>query len=306
MKTMHTEINQLRCPRCSKGNVLTDHNSGEKFCENCGFVMVQRSELTSSEGISIVKNEDKVNSARTGMPTSLMIPDMGLSTIINSSNMDASGKPLSSTMRSTIDRLRIWDHRSRVYRNTAKHFTQAFVEIDAVKYKLALSNSILEKTAYIYRKALEMNLIQGRSISGVVAAALYAACREMETARTLNDISEATNVKRNDVARCYRMLLREMDLKIPVVNPTKCLGRIASRCNLSEKVKRTALIILRKAEEIGITEGKDPMGLAAAALYLSSIINDENRRQKDIAVASGMTEVTIRNRYRALQKDLNL
>jgi transcription initiation factor TFIIB len=97
-----------------------------------------------------------------------------------------------------------------------------------------------------------------------------------------------------------------LDLKIPVVNPTKCLGRIASRCNLSEKVKRTALMILRKAEEIGITEGKDPMGLAAAALYLSSIINDENKRQKDIAIASGMTEVTIRNRYRALQKDLNL
>jgi transcription initiation factor TFIIIB Brf1 subunit/transcription initiation factor TFIIB len=95
MKTIHYEINQLRCPRCSKGNVLTDHKSGEKFCENCGFVMVQRSELTSSEGISIIKNEDKVSSARTGMPTSLTIPDMGLSTIIILSNISPSTIPVS-------------------------------------------------------------------------------------------------------------------------------------------------------------------------------------------------------------------
>lgn len=299
-------MNQLRCPRCTKGTLLTDHNTGERFCENCGFVIVERSEMMDSEGVWVVKKDGNVHSSRTGTPTSLAVYDMGLSTIIDSSNRDASGKPLSTTMRSTIDRLRIWDHRSRVYRNTARHLAQAFIEIDAVKHKLALPDSVLEKTAYIYRKALEMNLMQGRSISGVVAAALYAACREMETTRTLNDISDATNVKRNDVARCYRKLLREMDLKIPVVSPTKCLGRIASTCNLSEKVKRTALTILKKAEDLGISEGKDPMSMAGSALYLSSIINGENKRQKDIADASGMTEVTIRNRYRALQKDLNL
>src|SRR5206468_2869693 len=152
----------------------------------------------------------------------------------------------------------------------------------------------------------DMGLVRGRSIPGLVAAALYAACRDTETPRTLTDVANGINIKRKDVARCYRLLLRELDLKMPVVDPIKCVARIASKAGLSEKTKRKALLILKDAAEIEISAGKDPMGLAAAALYLSCVMNGENKTQKDVAQAAGVTEVSIRNRYKGLKESLKL
>src|SRR5438132_1114820 len=146
----------------------------------------------------------------------------------------------------------------------------------------------------------------GFVLTELVAAALYAACRDTETPRTLTDVATGINIKRKDVARCYRLLLRELDLKMPVVDPIKCVARIASKAGLSEKTKRKALQILKDAAEIEISAGKDPMGLAAAALYLSCVMNGENKTQKDVAQAAGVTEVTIRNRYKGLKESLKL
>jgi transcription initiation factor TFIIB len=305
LKFTSNVTNHFLCPWCAKGRLLTDHNSGEQFCESCGFVVVERLEGEGPEW-RVFGPEDYNNLTRTGLSNSLAIHDRGLATIIDPANRDAYGKPLSSPIRGAIERLRIWDSRSRTHTPLDRNLRQAFGEIDALKYKLALSDAIIEKTAYIYRKALELGLMRGRSISAVAAASLYAACRDMETTRTLNEISDTTNVKRNDVARCYRVLLRELDLKIPVVDPIKCVGRIASKCNLNEKIKRVAVQILKDAEKMEIMAGKDPMGLAAAALYLSCIMNGENKNQKDVAQAAGVTEVTVRNRYRALEKSLGL
>jgi len=231
---------------------------------------------------------------------------MGLATIINPQNKDATGKPLTAAMRSTIERLRNWDNRSQVHEPVDRNFRQAFSELDRLKTKLALSDAVIEKTAYIYRKALDKGLVRGRSIPGLIAASLYAACRNTETPRTLTDVANGINIKRKDIARCYRLLLRELDLKMPVVNPVKCISRISSIAELSEKTKRKAIEILDHATKIELSAGKDPMGLAAAALYLSCVINGENKTQKDIAVAAGVTEVTIRNRYKGLKDSLEL
>jgi len=209
-------------------------------------------------------------------------------------------------MRSTIERLRNWDNRSQVHEPVDRNFRQAFSELDRLKTKLALSDAVIEKTAYIYRKALDKGLVRGRSIPGLIAASLYAACRNTETPRTLTDVANGINIKRKDIARCYRLLLRELDLKMPVVNPVKCISRISSIAELSEKTKRKAIEILDHATKIELSAGKDPMGLAAAALYLSCVINGENKTQKDIAVAAGVTEVTIRNRYKGLKDSLEL
>lgn len=130
----------------------------------------------------------------------------------------------------------------------------------------------------------------------MIAACLYAACRNTETVRTLDDIAESINIRRKNVARCYRLIYKELDLKMPVADPIKGIARIASMANLSEKTKRKAMEILKKAKVIGMVAGKDPMGLAAAALYLACVSNGEIRSQKDISVAAGVTEVTIRNR----------
>jgi len=232
--------------------------------------------------------------------------DMGLATIIGPADKDATGKPLSASMRSTIERLRTWDSRSQVHEPVDRNFRQAFSELDRLKDKLAIGDAVVEKAAYIYRKALEKGLVRGRSISALIASALYAACRDTETPRTLKDVGNASNIKRKDIARCYRLLLRELNLTMPVVNPINCISRIASKAGLSEKTKREASKILKTAEEVKISAGKDPMGLAAAALYVACVTNGENKTQRDVAEAAGVTEVTIRNRYKGLKIALNL
>src|SRR5574337_2188962 len=294
-----------RCPRCNRGPMVIDSSGGELACSNCGFVIKEKIEEVGPEWRAFSK-EEKDDRSRGGIPTSIAMHDMGLATVIGGVNKDASGKSLSASMKATVERLRTWDSRSQVHEPVDRHLRQAFSELDRLKDKLALSDAVIEKTAYIYRKALDKGLVRGRSIPGLVAAALYAACRDTETPRTLTDVANGINIKRKDVARCYRLLLRELDLKMPVVDPIKCVARIASKAGLSEKTKRRALQILKDAAEIEISAGKDPMGLAAAALYLSCVMNGENKTQKDVAQAAGVTEVTIRNRYKGLKESLKL
>jgi len=299
-------VNQkAKCPRCGKGTLVTDANTGENFCGKCGFVITDKVEESGPEWRSFSKEEHEGRS-RAGVPTSLAMHDMGLATIIGPADRDATGKPLSASMKSTIERLRTWDSRSQVHEPVDRNFRQAFSELDRLKDKLAVGDAVIEKAAYIYRKALEKGLVRGRSISALIASALYAACRDTETPRTLKDIGGASNIKRKDIARCYRLLLRELSLKMPVVDPIKCVARIASKAGLSEKTKREATKILQTAEEVKISAGKDPMGLAAAALYVACVTNGENKTQRDVAEAAGVTEVTIRNRYKGLKVALNL
>ena len=294
-----------KCPRCGKAKVVTDNNTGETFCGGCGFVMTDKIQEIGPEWRSFSKEEHEGRS-RTGVPTSLAMHDMGLATIIGPTDKDATGKPLSASMKSTIERLRTWDSRSQVHEPVDRNFRQAFSELDRLKDKLGVGDAVIEKSAYIYRKALEKGLVRGRSISALIASALYAACRDTETPRTLKDIGNASNIKRKDIARCYRLLIRELGLKMPVVDPVKCVARIASKAGLSEKTKRKAMKILKQAEESKISAGKDPMGLAAAALYVACVMNGENKTQRDVAEAAGVTEVTIRNRYKGLKVSLQL
>ena len=294
-----------RCARCGKNSMLTDNTTGERFCGGCGFVISERVEDSGPEWRSFSKEEHEDRS-RTGTPTSLAMHDMGLATIIDHANKDVSGKPLSAYMKSTINRLRTWDSRSQVHEPVDRNFRQAFSDLGRLKDKLALSDAIIEKTAYIYRKALDRGLVRGRSILGLLAASLYAACRDTETPRTITDVANGINITRKDVSRSYRLLLRELDLNMPVVDPINYMSRIASEAGLSEKVKRRALTILKSANELEITAGKDPMGLAAAALYLSCVLNGEDTTQKVIALSAGVTEVTIRNRYKGLKESLKI
>ncbi len=302
--TQKSSANDI-CSRCGKGSMLTDNDSGEMFCSKCGFVATERVEQEGPEWRSFSKDGGQ-DRTRTGNPISLAMHDMGLATIINPQNKDASGKPLTASMKSTIERLRTWDSRSQVHEPVDRNFRQAFSELDRLKDKLALSDAVIEKTAYIYRKALEKGLVRGRSIQALIASALYAACRNTETPRTLTDVANGINIKRKDVARCYRLLLRELDLKMPVVDPINVVSRIASIADLSEKTKRKAREFLKEASRLEVSAGKDPMGLAAAALYLACVMMGENTTQKDIANAAGVTEVTIRNRYKGLKEVLKL
>jgi len=293
-----------KCPSCLNVKIVTDQDTGELFCSKCGLVLTDKITDTGAEWRSF--SSDEGNKARTGAGTSIRMHDMGLSTVIGAANKDSTGKPLSASVKSSIERLRTWDSRSQANSSADRNLRQALNEMDKLKDKLALNDAVIEKAAYIYRKAMERKLVRGRSIHGLVAACLYAACRNTETPRTLDDVSNGINIRRKDVARCYRLLFRELELKMPVVDPVKGVARIASIAGLSEKCKRLAIEMLNKAKKVGAVAGKDPMGIAAAALYLSCISIGEAKSQKEISKASGVTEVTIRNRCAGLRKVLDI
>ena len=293
------------CARCGKNSILTDEVTGENFCGKCGYVITEKSQESGPEWRSFQK-DGGADPARTGAPSSLMIHDMGLSTVINPLNKDASGKPLSTSMKSTIERLRTWDSRSQVHAPVDRNLRQALSDLNKLKDKVSIPANVLEKAAYIYRKALEKKLVRGRSISAMIAASLYAACRDTETPRTLKDVADAGNIKKKDISRCYRILHQELELKMPVVDPVQCVARIASSIGITEKTKRFAVKVLKDAQAHEESAGKDPMGLAAAALYLSCVKNGEDKTQRDIAEAANVTEVTIRNRYKGLRLDQDI
>ena len=290
----------LICSRCGKNSMQTDEETGEFFCRKCGYVISDKVEDSGPEWRSFSK-EGGADPTRTGAPSSLAMHDMGLATVINPVNRDSTGRPLSSAMKSTIERLRIWDSRSQAHKSEDRNLRQALNELGRIKDKLAVSSGVVEKAAYIYRKAMEKNLVRGRSISALIAASMYAACRNTDTPRTIKDVATVANIKRKDIARCYRLLHYELDLKMPVIDPIQCISRISSKIGLSEKVKRDASEILRITREQKESAGKDPMGLAAAALYMACVKNGDSVTQRDIAEAANVTEVTIRNRYKGLK-----
>jgi len=298
---METFKSNSNCLRCGKNSLLTDEDTGEQFCEKCGYVISEKVLASGPEWRSF-QNASGSDPTRTGAPTSLTIHDMGLSTVIDSSNKDATGKPLTASMRVTIQRLRTWDRRSIVSQSDSRNLRQAFMELNKLKDKISVSANVFEKAAYIYRKALEKKLIRGRSISTMIAASLYAACRDTETPRTLREIAYAGNVKRNDISRCYRLLYNELELEMPVVDPIQCIARISSKLKIPEKTKRYAAKILKEAQDCKESSGKDPMGLAASALYISCVKNGVSMTQRDLAEAAGITEVTIRNRIKGLNR----
>lgn len=296
----------IACPVCRNGRrIVTDSESCEIICSNCGIVISDNAlDIARSEWYA-TGDEEINDKLRAGIHTSLARFDMGLSTIIGRTDRDASGNILDAAMRSRMQRLRTWDIRSQAQSSAAKNRKQAFTQLSILKDKLNLSDAVIEKTAYIYRKAQERLLIRGRTISGMLAAAIYIACREMGTPRTLNDIATVNNMKRKELARNYRLLYFELDLRIPIIDPMKCIVKVANKAILSERTKRQAADIMSKAIRREIPAGRDPMGLAASVLYLSSLSSDEKITQAHLAKAAGVTEVTLRKGAKDLRKELS-
>ena len=293
------------CTNCSSYQAaITDPESGEMICSNCGMVISDKIEDTIHPERRMHTFEDVDKRARTGAPSSLARHDMGLSTIIGKENKDASGQKIDTAMHSKLGRLRTLDFRTCMRTSGDRNFMRAFGQLERLKEKLSLSDAIVEKAAYLYRKVQEKGLIRGRTVDSMLAAAVYSACRELETPRTIKDIAAKGNVKRKDVARSYRLLVFELGIRNPIVNPMKCVARVANRLSISEKTKHHALSMMEEVVNKKITAGKEPMGLAATVLYASSIKTEEKIPQKDIAAASGVTEVTIRNRFKDLKKIL--
>jgi len=294
-----------KCPECSSVNLVHNHDTGEMVCGDCGLVLREQAMNKGPEWRAFTQQE-KATRSRVGMPTSYSVYDKGLSTTIGRVDRDAFGRNLPLSTRLQMWRLRKWQIRSRMHSSIDRNLAQSMTELDRLSDKTYIPRPVKEKAAVIYRKALNKNLVRGRSIVAIAAAALYAACRKSGTPRTLREISEASLVKKKDIARCYRLLLRELDIQMPVADPLTYISKIAEKTGISGKTQGLAIQILREAKKKRTAAGKDPMGLAAAALYIACLQNDEKKTQKAIAEAAGVTEVTVRNRYKSLKTELQL
>jgi transcription initiation factor TFIIB len=294
-----------KCPECGSDNLVHDYDTGETVCGDCGLVLYEQMMDKGPEWRAFTQ-EEKASRSRVGVPTSYSVHDKGLSTAISQVDRDAFGRKLPLSTRLQMWRLRKWQIRSRVHSSIDRNLAQAMAELDRLSDKVYIPAPIKEKAAVVYRKALDRGLVRGRSIAAIAAAALYAACRGSGTPRTLREIAEASLVDKKDVARCYRLLLRELEVHMPIADPLTYVSKIAERTGISGKTQGMAIQILRDARKRRAAAGKDPMGLAAAALYIACLQNNEKKTQKDIAEAAGVTEVTVRNRYKTLKKQLNL
>ncbi len=293
------------CSECGSSNVIHDNKSGEIICGNCGLVLTELIINKGPEWRAFTQSE-KESRSRVGVPLSFSVHDKGLTTMIGRVGRDAFGRKIPLKTKLQMLRLRKWQIRSRVHSSVDRNLAQAMAELDRLTDKLHIPPPIKEKAAVIYRKALDKGLVRGRSISAIAAASLYAACRLTQTPRTLRELSEFSPIDKKDIARCYRLLLRDLGLKMPIPAAQLRVPKIASKVDVGETTQQRAVEILREAERLKTTAGKDPMGLAAAALYIACVMNDEKRTQKMIADAAGVTEVTIRNRYKGLKEDLHL
>ena len=285
---------------CKTYPTITDSERGEIVCGGCGLILLQNMADASYENNGY-NSEDFMKLARTGPATSLTMHDKGLSTVIGT-NKDSSGNSLSSKTKYEFNRLRTWDQRSKS-RKTAS-LSKAFTMLHGMKTKLGIPNNVVENAAYIYRKAVSAKLTRGRTMNSLISASLYAACRENNIPRTLDDIAKAGNVERRILSRDLRTIIKKLELNLNQYDTASFISKISNNMNLKEKTKRDAFEILARSEKEQITAGKHPVAQAAASLYISCILNGEKISQKKFAIESGVSDVTIRNRAVLIKKTL--
>jgi transcription initiation factor TFIIB len=271
------------------------------FCGGCGIVLVQKIlDTCESSGYS---QEDFMRLSRTGPATSLTMYDRGLSSVIGA-NKDSSGNTLSNKTKYEFKRLRTWDQRSKS-RSTAT-LSKAFTLLNGVKTKLGIPDNVVENAAYIYRKISSAKLTRGRTMASLVSASLYAACRENNIPRTLDDIATAGNVEKRILSRDLRTIIKKLGLNLNQYDTSSFISKISNNMKLKEKTKRDAFNILKHCEMKEITAGKHPVAQAAASLYIACVINNEKISQKKFAEISGVSDVTIRNRVALIKKTLKI
>lgn len=297
---MSTEI--IHQKNCKQFLVVTDYGTGEMACQNCGAVLLEKAVELGHESSGIT-NEEYMTSSRVGSKISLKMADMGLSTLIESRDLDSTGKALSKENRRMFYRLRMWDRNSRSA-NTVKSFQKAFLQLDGIRTKLGLPESVVDETAYIFRKIFAKKILTGRSTSEILCATVYIACRLTNTPRTLSDISTAGNIRRKNLQRTYRFLVKELEIYPQAYNPHEFVSRISKTIKISEKTERLAYKIVTLAERSMISTSKNPMAIAAAAVHLAVQENNEKVSQMKISSASGISAVTIRDRAKEIKKGM--
>jgi len=293
------------CPECGSGKLVRDYEHAELVCANCGFIITEKIMDMGPEWRAF-DQEQRERRGRVGAPMTYTIHDKGLSTMIDWRDRDSHGKDLTPKKRAQIYRLRKWQRRIRVSDATERNLAFALSELDRMASHLGLPRNVREAAAVIYRRAVEERLIRGRSIEGVAAAALYAACRECKVPRTLDEIADVSRVGKKEIGRSYRFIARELLIHLRPTSPIDYVPRFGSELGLSGEAQSKAIELLKEAGKKGLTSGRGPTGVAAAAIYIASVLQGERRTQRDVADVARVTEVTVRNRYKELCEKLGL
>ncbi|MCL9815477.1 transcription initiation factor IIB [Natronocalculus amylovorans] len=292
------ESEGLQCPECS-GHVITDEGHGETVCSDCGLVITEDSVDRGPEWRAFDARE-KDQKSRVGAPTTNTMHDKGLSTNIDWRNKDAYGRSLGARQRQKMQRLRKWNERFRTRDSKERNLKQALGEIDRMSSALGLPDNVRETASVIYRRALEEDLLPGRSIEGVSTSCVYAAARMAGVPRSLDEIADVSRVEKSEIARTYRYVVRELSLEVRPADPEQYVPRFASSLDLSEESEMRAKQLLKNAKEQGVHSGKSPVGLAAAAVYAAALLTNEKTTQAAVSEVADISEVTIRNRYHEL------
>ena len=289
---------ELVCPECG-GRLVTDEERGETVCGECGLV-VEEDEIDPGPEWRAFDSKEKDQKSRVGAPTTQMMHDKGLSTNIGWQDKDAYGNALSSRQREKMQRLRTWNERFRTRDSKERNLKQALGEIDRMASALGLPENVRETASVIYRRAQEAGLLPGRTIEAMATAALYAAARQMDTPRSIDEVAAVTRVDEVEFKRAYRYTVRELGLPVKPANPRQFVGRLTSQLDVDAETEHLAREILAAAEGTGTFNGKSPVGLAAAAVYAAARLNDRHLTQDRVGEAADVSTVTIRNRYQEL------
>lgn len=297
-KTEAESLDQNRCPECN-GRVVTDDEQAETVCEDCGLV-VQEDQVDHGPEWRAFNPQERDEKSRVGAPTTNLLHDNGLSSQIGWENKDSYGKALSPRQREKMQRLRTWDERFRTRDHKERNLKQALGEIERMGSALGLPKPIRETASVIYRRALDEDLLPGRTIEGIATAALYAAARQMDTPRSIDEVAAVSRVEEMEFKRAYRYIVRELALAVKPADPQQYVGRIASDLELADETERLAREILDTAAGTGTFNGKSPVGLAAAAIYAAGRLSGDDLTQDAVGAAADVSNVTIRNRYQEL------
>lgn len=284
------------CPECGGSSIISDEIHGELVCNECGCILQNNLIDTGAEWSAFTHSENQTKS-RVGSPMTETLHDRGLTTSIHWKDTDAHGKPLSPRKKETMKRLRTWQKRVRISQAGERNLRLALSEINRMSSALGLPEQTTEMASVIYRRALDDDLVQGRSIEGVASGCLYISCRKQSIPRSLDEFEQVARVDRTEIARTYRCLVAEQNLEMEPVDPRQFVPRFCSELDADSDVQRKALEILADAASEGLTSGKSPTGLAGAAIYIAGILCEKRRTQSEIASVAQVTEVTIRKRY---------
>ena len=284
------------CPECESSSLARSSDGSEISCEDCGLILEEETIDRGPEWRAFNAAE-RANKSRVGAPTTQTMHDKGLTTTIDWKNKDAYGRSLSSEKRNQMNRLRKWQERIRTKDAGERNLQFALSETDRMASAMGVPRSVREVASVLYRRALEEDLIRGRSIEGVATSTLYAACRMEGIPRSLDEVAAVSRVDRKEIGRTYRYVSQELDLEMQPVDPKKYVPRFCSELELPEEVQTKANEIIDTTAEQGMLSGKSPTGYAAAAIYASALLCNQKKTQREVADVAQVTEVTIRNRY---------